>query len=313
MGKYIFKRLMMLIPVVLGISFVVFSIISLTPGDPAQLILGESASAEALANKREELGLNDPFIVRYLKYVSRVVVGDFGRSYTTNVPVAQEIMSRFPNTLVLTISAVLLAILIGIPIGVFTAVRQYSLWDSGIMLLTLLGVSMPVFWLGLMLILQFSLHWNLLPAVGQPSWSINGVRALVLPTLSLGISTAAIITRMTRSSMLDVVRQDYIRTARAKGVSEFYVITRHALKNALIPVITVIGIQFGSLLGGAILTESIFSWPGVGRLLVEAIRQKDTPRVMGIVIFLAIAFSLVNLIVDIIYVYVDPRIRSRYK
>lgn len=313
MGKYIGKRMLMLIPVVLGISFVVFSIMSLTPGDPAQLILGESASAEALESKREELGLNDPFFVQYFRYVFNAMQGDFGRSYSTNVPVTKEIMSRFPNTLALTLSAVFLAICIGIPIGVFTAVRQYSLWDSGIMLLTLLGVSMPVFWLGLMLIIQFSLNLNWLPAVGQPSWSINGLRALVLPTLSLGVNTAAIITRMTRSSMLDVIRQDYIRTARAKGVAEFYVITRHALRNALIPVLTVIGIQFGHLLGGAILTESVFSWPGVGRLLVEAIRQKDTPRVMGIVIFLAVAFSIVNLIVDILYAYIDPRIKSRYK
>ncbi|MGL4676532.1 MAG: ABC transporter permease [Brevinema sp.] len=313
MGKYIFKRMLMLVPVVLGISFVVFSIMSLTPGDPAQLILGESASTEALSTKREELGLNDPFIIQYLRYVRGIVLGDFGRSYTTNVPVAQEIMSRFPNTLVLTVCAVILAIIISIPVGVFTAVRQYSLWDSGIMLLTLIGVSMPVFWLGLMLILQFSLNLNWLPAVGQPSWSLNGIKALVLPTLSLGVGTSAIITRMTRSSMLDVIRQDYIRTARAKGVAEFYVISKHALKNALIPVLTVIGIQFGSLLGGAILTESVFSWPGVGRLLVEAIRQKDTPRVMGVVIFLAIVFSIVNLIVDILYAYVDPRIKSRYK
>ncbi|MGL5955223.1 MAG: ABC transporter permease [Brevinema sp.] len=313
MGKYIFKRVLMLIPVVLGISLVVFSIMSLTPGDPAQLILGESASAEALAAKRAELGLNDPFIIQYLRYAWNAIQGDFGRSYTTNVQVSQEIMSRFPNTLVLTVCAVILAIIISIPVGVFTAVRQYSLWDSGIMLLTLIGVSMPVFWLGLMLILQFSLNLNWLPAVGQPSWSMNGVRALVLPTLSLGVNTSAIITRMTRSSMLDVIRQDYIRTARAKGVAEFYVISKHALKNALIPVLTVIGIQFGGLLGGAILTESVFSWPGVGRLLVEAIRQKDTPRVMGVVIFLAVVFSIVNLIVDILYAYVDPRIKSRYK
>lgn len=313
MGNYIYKRILMLIPVVLGISFVVFSIMSLTPGDPAQLILGESASAEALEAKRNELGLNDPFLIQYVRYVWNAIQGDFGRSYTTNVLVAQEIMSRFPNTLILTICAVVLAIVIAIPVGVFTAVRQYSLWDSGIMLLTLLGVSMPVFWLGLMLILQFSLKLHWLPAVGQPSFSLNGIRSLVLPTLSLGISTAAIITRMTRSSMLDVIRQDYIRTARAKGVAEFNVISKHALKNALIPVLTVIGIQFGSLLGGAILTESVFSWPGVGRLLVEAIRQKDTPRVMGVVIFLAVAFSIVNLIVDILYAYVDPRIKSRYK
>ncbi len=313
MGKYILKRIAMLIPVVFGISLVVFSIMSLTPGDPAQLILGESASAEALEAKREELGLNDPFLVQYARYVFSAMQGDFGRSYTTNVPVTQEIMSRFPNTLALTISGVLLAIIIAIPIGVFTAVRQYSLWDSGIMIVTLLGVSMPNFWMGLMLILLFALNLNWLPAVGQPSWSMNGLRALILPTISLGTGTAAVITRMTRSTMLDVIRQDYIRTARAKGVGEFYVISKHALKNALIPVITVIGIEFGSLLGGAILTESVFSWPGVGRLLVEAIRQKDTPRVMGIVIFLAVAFSIVNLIVDILYAYVDPRIKSQYK
>ncbi|SFB81273.1 peptide/nickel transport system permease protein [Brevinema andersonii] len=313
MKKYIFKRMLMLIPVLLGISFVVFSIMSLTPGDPAQLILGESASEEAIHAKRQELGLNDPFIVQYFRYVSRIAVGDFGRSYSTNLPVWTEIWSRFPNTLVLTISSVFLAIFIGIPIGIFTAVRQYSLWDSGIMLLTLLAVSMPVFWFGLMLILLFSLRWELLPAVGQPSFSWHGFKSIILPTVSLGTSTAAVITRMTRSSMLDVVRQDYIRTARAKGVSEKNVIYKHAFRNALIPVLTVIGIQFGTLLGGAILTESVFSWPGIGRLLVEAIRQKDTPRVMGVVIFLAAAFSVVNLVVDILYAYADPRIKSRYK
>jgi len=313
MQKYIFKRLLMLIPVIFGISFVVFTIMSLTPGDPAQLILGESASAEALKSKRQELGLNDPFIIQYIRYITNILMGDFGRSYTTNVPVIQEIWSRFPNTLALTICAMLLSICISIPVGVFTAVRQYSLWDSGIMLLTLLGVSMPVFWLGLMLILQFSLKWNLLPAVGYPEFSINGLKAITLPTISLGVMTAAVITRMTRSSMLEVIRQDYIRTAKAKGLDKYTVIFKHALKNALIPILTVIGIQFGTLLGGAILTETVFSWPGIGRLLVEAIRQKDTPRVMGIVIFLAIAFSIVNLIIDILYAYADPRIKSQYK
>ncbi|MGL4367283.1 MAG: ABC transporter permease [Brevinemataceae bacterium] len=313
MIRYVMNRFLMLIPVILGISFVVFSIMSMTPGDPAQLILGESASPEALDAKRKELGLDKPFIIQYFQYISMAVQGNLGRSYTSNVLVAQEIWSRFPNTLVLTVFAIFLAVIIAIPIGVFTAVKQYSLWDSGIMLLTLIGVSMPVFWLGLMLILQFSLKWHLLPAVGQPSFSWNGFKALILPTFSLGIMSAAIITRMTRSSMLDVIRQDYIQTARAKGLDEHTVIFRHALKNALIPIITVIGIQFGTLLGGAILTETVFSWPGVGRLLVEAIRQKDTPRVMGVVIFLAIAFSIVNLIVDIMYAFADPRIKSRYK
>ncbi|MGL4561889.1 MAG: nickel ABC transporter permease [Brevinema sp.] len=313
MQKYIFHRILMLIPVVFGISFVVFTIMSFTPGDPAQLILGETATPEALNQKREELGLNDPFMLQYLHYISKAVTGDFGRSYSTNVPVWDEIWSRFPNTLMLTICAVLIAILIGIPIGVFTSIRQYSLWDSGVMLLTLIGVSMPVFWLGLMLIIQFSLKLHWLPSISRPSFSIDGFKSIILPTLSLGVMTAAIITRMTRSSMLDVIRQDFIRTARAKGLEEKKIIYQHALKNALIPVITVIGIQFGSLLGGAILTESIFSWPGVGRLLVEAIRRKDTPQVMGVVLFLAVAFSIVNLIVDILYAYADPRIKSRYK
>lgn len=313
MQKYIFHRILMLFPVILGISFVVFTIMSFTPGDPAQLILGETASPEALYQKREELGLNDHFIIQYIRYVSKAFIGDLGRSYSTNVPVWNEIWSRFPNTLVLTIFAVLFAILIGIPVGVFTAVRQYSIWDSGIMLLTLVGVSMPVFWLGLMLIIQFSLKLHWLPSIGRPSFSWDGFLSIILPTLSLGVMTAAIITRMTRSSMLDVIRQDYIRTAKAKGLNKHTVIYKHALKNALIPVLTVIGIQFGSLLGGAILTESIFSWPGVGRLLVEAIRRKDTPQVMGVVLFLAVAFSLVNLLVDILYAYADPRIKSRYK
>ncbi|MGL5720939.1 MAG: ABC transporter permease [Brevinema sp.] len=313
MHKYIFKRILMLVPVIIGISFLVFSIMSFTPGDPAQLILGDNATPEALAAKRTELGLDKPFLVQYFHYASRAIVGDFGRSYTSSIPVLQEIWSRFPNTFILTICSIALAILIGIPVGIFTAIKQYSFWDSGVMLATLIAVSMPVFWLGLMLILLFSLHWELLPAVGQPSFSIDGIRALVLPTFSLGTMSAAIITRMTRSSMLDVIRQDFIRTARAKGVPEKQVIRKHALRNALIPVLTVIGIQFGSLLGGAILTETVFSWPGIGRLMVDAIRQKDTPRVMGVVIFLAVAYSLVNLVVDILYAYADPRIKSRYQ
>lgn len=313
MWKYVFKRFLMLIPVVIGISFLVFSIMSFTPGDPAQLILGDNATPEAMTAKRAELGLDQPFLVQYFRYVSHAALGDFGRSYTSSVPVMDEILSRFPNTFVLTVCSILLAILIGIPVGVFTSVKQYSIWDSGVMLLTLIAVSMPVFWLGLMLILQFSLRWELLPAVGQPSFSLEGLRALVLPTFSLGTMSAAIITRMTRSSMLDVIRQDFIRTARAKGVSEKDVIYKHALRNALIPVLTVIGIQFGNLLGGAILTETVFSWPGIGRLMVDAIRQKDTPRVMGVVIFLAVAYSLVNLLVDILYAYADPRIKSRYR
>lgn len=308
MHKYIIKRLLLLIPVLLGVSFLVFAIMSLTPGDPAQLILGESAEPSAVLKLREEMGLNDPFIIQYLRFVKNAVMGDFGRSYTTNREVFSEIFSRFPNTLVLAVIGIMISVLIGIPVGIISATRQYSLLDSVSMVIALLGVSMPVFWLGLMLILTFSVKLGLLPSGG-----FEGIQSVILPSVTLGVGSAAIITRMTRSSMLEVIRQDYIRTARAKGVVEKVVINKHALKNALIPIITVIGLQFGGLLGGAVLTESVYSWPGVGRLMVDAIRQKDTPTVLAAVVFLAAVFSVVNLLVDILYAYVDPRIKSQYK
>lgn len=285
-----------------------FTIMSLTPGDPAQLILGESAEPSAVLKLREEMGLNDPFIIQYLRFVKNAVMGDFGRSYTTNREVFSEIFSRFPNTLVLAVIGIMISVLIGIPVGIISATRQYSVLDSVSMVIALLGVSMPVFWLGLMLILTFSVKLGLLPSGG-----FEGIQSVILPSVTLGVGSAAIITRMTRSSMLEVIRQDYIRTARAKGVVEKVVINRHALKNALIPIITVIGLQFGGLLGGAVLTESVYSWPGVGRLMVDAIRQKDTPTVLAAVVFLAAVFSVVNLLVDILYAYVDPRIKSQYK
>lgn len=308
MHKYIIKRLLLLIPVLLGVTLLVFTILSLTPGDPAQLILGESAPKEAVLKLREEMGLNDPFLLQYFRFVKNAVIGDFGRSYTTGREVFGEIFSRFPNTFVLAITGMVISICIGIPVGIISATRQYSFLDSFSMILALLGVSMPVFWLGLMLILVFSVKLGLLPSGG-----FDGLTSIILPGLTLGVGSAAIITRMTRSSMLEVIRQDYIRTARAKGVSEKVVINRHALKNALIPIITVVGLQFGGLLGGAVLTESVYSWPGVGRLMVDAIRQKDTPTVLAAVVFLATVFSVVNLLVDVLYAYVDPRIKSQYK
>ncbi|MGL4652422.1 MAG: nickel ABC transporter permease [Cetobacterium sp.] len=308
MHKYILKRILLLIPVLLGVSFLVFTIMSFTPGDPAQLILGESAPREAVAQLRAEMGLNDSFIVQYIRFVRNAVVGNFGQSYTTGREVFGEIFSRFPNTLILAVLGIIIAICIGIPLGIISATRQYTLIDSVSMIGALLGVSMPVFWLGLMLILTFSVNLRWLPSGG-----FDGLKSLILPSLTLGVGSAAIITRMTRSSMLEVVRQDYIRTARAKGVAEKVVINKHALKNALIPVITVVGLQFGGLLGGAVLTESVYSWPGVGRMMVDAIRQKDTPTVLAAVIFLAVTFSIVNLAVDILYAYVDPRIKSQYK
>ena len=308
MHKYILKRLLLLVPVLLGVSFLVFTIMSFTPGDPAQLILGESAPAEAVAALREEMGLNDNFFMQYARFVGNAITGDFGRSYTSGREVFGEIFARFPNTLVLAVVGVIIAILIGIPVGIISATKQYSLLDSTSMILALLGVSMPNFWLGLMLILTFSVGLGVLPSGG-----FNGLKSIILPAITLGSGAAAIITRMTRSSMLEVIRQDYIRTARAKGLGEKKVINKHALKNALIPVITVVGLQFGYLLGGAVLTETVYSWPGVGRLMVEAIRQKDTPTVLAAVVFLAGAFSVVNLLVDILYAYVDPRIKSQYK
>lgn len=308
MHKYILRRLLLLIPVILGVTFIVFSIMYLTPGDPAQIILGESAPPEKVEQLREEMGLNDPFIVQYFRFVKNGLKGDFGRSYSTRRPVFSEIFARFPATLKLTIAGVLVAVIIGIPVGIISATRQYSLFDNISMIGALLGVSMPNFWFGLMLVLVFSVMLGWLPSGGD-----NGLSSLILPAITLGTSSAALITRMTRSSMLEVIRQDYIRTARAKGVLEKKVINKHALKNALIPIITVVGLQFGYLLGGAVLTETVFSWPGVGRLLVDAIRQKDTPMVLASVVFVSVTFSFVNLMVDILYAYVDPRIKSQYK
>ncbi len=308
MHKYILRRILLLIPVLLGVSFLVFTILSLTPGDPAQLILGENAPKEAILQLRDEMGLNKHFIIQYLNFIKRAIVGDFGRSYTTGREVFGEIFSRFPNTLLLATLGVFIAVAIGIPVGIISATKQYTFVDNFSMIFALLGVAMPNFWLGLMLILTFSVKLSWLPSGG-----FEGIKSVILPALTLGTGAAAIVTRMTRSSMLEVIRQDYIRTARAKGVTEEKVVYKHALKNALIPVITVIGLQFGGLLGGAVLTESVYSWPGVGRMMVDAIRQKDTPTVLAAVVFLAAVFSIVNLLVDILYAYVDPRIKSQYK
>ena len=308
MYKYILKRLVLLIPVMLGVTLLVFTIMYLTPGDPAQLILGESAPKEAVIALREKMGLNDPFFMQYFRFVKNALMGDFGRSYTTGREVFAEIFARFPNTVVLAVLGVMISIVIGIPVGIISATKQYSVTDSFSMVLALLGVSMPVFWLGLMLILLFSVKLGIFPSGG-----FDGFSSVILPSIALGVGSAAIVTRMTRSSMLEVIRQDYIRTARAKGVAEKVVINKHALKNALIPIMTVVGLQFGGLLGGAVLTESVFSWPGVGRLMVDAIRQKDTPTVLASVVFLAVVYSVVNLLVDLLYAFVDPRIKSQYK
>ncbi len=313
MYKYVLKRLLMLIPVIIGVTFIVFFILNLSPGDPAAIILGDQASAEALAMKRKELGLDDPLLVRYGHYMINMLHGDLGTSYKNNLSVWSQVMERFPNTAVLAVAGILVAILIGIPTGIISAKKQYSLMDNTAMLLSLIGVAMPNFWFGLLMVIMFALTLGWLPSQGMGEGFMPLIKSLVLPAVTLGTGAAAMITRMTRSSMLEVIRQDYIDTARAKGVSDKKITTRHMLKNAMIPIITAVGLQFGTLLGGAMLTETVFSWPGLGRLMVDSIKSKDIPMVLGSVIFLAIMFTVVNLTVDIIYAFVDPRIKSQYK
>lgn len=309
MIKYIFRRILLVIPVMIGVSFLVFTMIHFTPGDPVITILGETASQESIDQLREELGLNDPFIVQYFTYVRNIVVDqDLGRSYVTNRPVASEIISRYPNTLKLALLGVLVSISIGIPLGIISAVKQYTWIDNVAMFFALIGVSMPIFWQGILLIILFSVTFRILPSSGFNTW-----QQMILPALTLGTGSAAIVARMTRSSMLEVYRQDYIRTARSKGLGEFTVVVRHALRNTLIPVVTIVGLQFGFLLGGAIVTETIFSIPGVGRLMVDAIRQRDMLIVQGGVLVIAFTFSLINLFVDIMYAFLDPKIRAQYK
>ena len=313
MHKYILKRLLMLIPVILGVTFIVFFILNLSPGDPAAMILGEQATAEALEMKREELGLNDPILVRYFNYMKDLLHGDMGVSYRNSISVWEQVIDRFPNTVVLAIAGILVALLIGIPLGILSAKKQNTIIDNISMVLSLIGVSMPNFWFGLLVVMLFSLKLGWLPSQGMGEGFVPLLLSLILPALTLGTGAAGSIARMTRSSMLEVIRQDYISTARAKGVDERTVTFQHMLRNALIPIITSVGIQFGGLLGGAMLTETVFSWPGLGRLMVENIKSKDIPMVLGCVVLLATMFTIVNLVVDLIYAFVDPRIKSLYK
>ncbi|MDD2495656.1 MAG: ABC transporter permease [Tissierellia bacterium] len=308
MFKYILKRFLMVIPVIIGVSFLVYFIISLTPGDPVKMMLGEEASEESIQEVRDELGLDKPIIVQYFKYISKLVRGDLGVSYRSKRPVLGEIVARFPITLKLTFWSMLVAIIIAVPLGIISATKQYTLTDSICSVAALIGAAVPNFWYGLMLIIWFSSGLGWFPSGGS-----EGIKSMVLPSITLGTTAAAIITRMTRSSMLEVVRQDYIRTAKAKGVNKKVVIRKHALRNALIPIVTVVGLQFGHMLGGMVLTETVFSIPGMGRLMVDSIKSKDTPMVLGCIITLATVFSLVNLCIDILYAFIDPRIKSVYK
>ena len=308
MHKYIFKRILMMIPVVIGVSLLVFMVLKMTPGDPARVVAGAEADEATVAQIREELGLNKPGLQQYVDYMAGMLHGDMGNSYTTGKPVFSEILSRMPTTFTLAFAGVLVAVLIGIPLGIISATKQYSILDNISTLLALTGVAMPNFWLGLMLILVFALQLGWLPSGGATSW-----QGYILPAVTLGVGATANFMRTTRSSMLEVIRQDYIRTVRAKGANEQRVILRHALRNALIPVITVIGLQIGTLLGGAVVNETVFSLPGVGMLMINSINKKDEPVVLGCLITFAVVFSLVNLFVDILYAYIDPRIKSQYR
>ncbi|MHC1759463.1 MAG: ABC transporter permease [Negativicutes bacterium] len=307
MFRYIMKRTLMMIPVILGISLIIFSIMELSPGDPVTLMLGDGASEQAIAELREQMGLNDHFFIKYIRYVKNAAMGDFGISYRNKVPVINEIASRFPTTLNLTFWGVALSVLIGIPVGVISAIKQYTIIDSLSLFSALILTAMPAFWLGLMLILFFSLKLNLLPATGIETW-----RHFIMPSITLAAASMATIIRMTRSTMLEVIRQDYIRTAKAKGASEFRIVYKHALRNALLPIVTVVGLNFGTQLGGAIVTESVFAMPGIGTLMVAAVRTKDTPIVMASVLFAALLAGIINLLVDVLYVYIDPRLKSEY-
>lgn len=309
MYKYILRRIVMMIPVFLGVVFIVFSLMYITPGDPAAIMLGESATPEDVARLRDELGLNEPFLVQFFNYIKGVIFeGNLGISYVTKRSVSTDIIDRFPTTALLALLSALISLVMGIFAGIISATRQYSFLDSFITALSLVGVSMPNFWQGLVSIMIFSLWLGLLPASGSYGWQY-----WILPAATLGTSAAAIIMRMTRSSMLEVIRQDFIRTARAKGQSEWIVIMKHAFRNALIPVITVAGLQFGFLLGGSVLIESIFAIPGLGKFMVDAIRQRDFPVVQGGVLFMALVFSMMNLTIDLFYSFIDPRIKTQFK
>lgn len=320
MRIYIVKRLLQAIPTLLVISFLIFSILYLTPGDPVLLMIGssetDSVDPAVYEAVRRDLGLDKPFFVRYVDYIGNAVRGNLGRSYLTNKEVFPTVMARMPATLQLTLTALLVAVLIAIPLGVLAALKQGSIWDNIATFMATIGVSLPRFWFGIILIIFFSLRLKWLPSfgIGDPSRGIVVVlKHLLLPALALGTSLAAMLTRMTRSSMIDVLNQDYVRVARAKGLKERIVVYIHALKNALIPVVTVLGTQFGALLGGAVVTETIFAWPGVGRLAVNSIARRDFPMIQGNTLIICTGFILVNLIVDILYGVLDPRITYKKK
>ena len=308
MHKYVIKRLLMMIPVLLCVAFVIYAIMNVAEGDPVYSVVSADATEAQIEAAREELGLNGTLLERYFRYVKGMLTGDLGTSYVSKRDVMQTYLERLPNTLKLASVTMVVALAISIPLGIIAAVNQNSIKDTIAMVLALLGLSMPNFWLGLLLIMLFSLKLGWLPSGGYE----NGMLSLILPAFTIGAGLAAFMTRSTRSSMLDVIRQDYLRMARAKGVSERKVIRKHALGNALIPIITVFGVQFSNVLGGSVLAETVFAWPGVGRLVVDAIDQRDIPMVTGALVMTTMIVSIVNLLIDIVYAFVDPRIKSQY-
>jgi peptide/nickel transport system permease protein len=331
MKWYIIKRLLQIIPVVLGVTLIAFALIHLAPGDPVRTMLGQHATQQEIDQIRVKYGLDQPLFVQYFIWLGDVLHGDLGRSILSHEQVTTEIASRFPNTIELAIAAMIFAILIGVVAGIISATKQYTVADYSVMGIALFGISMPVFWLGIMLMMIFGVFLGWLPIGGRidlllPFNRITGfmvvdsiitangaalisvLRHLILPAIALGTIPMAIIARTTRSSMLEILRQDFIRTERAKGLSERKVIYKHAIRNAMVPVVTVIGLNFGLLLSGAILTETVFSWPGVGRLVIDSVYARDYPLVIGCILVFALVFVIVNLITDLLYTYIDPRI-----
>ena len=310
---YVVRRLLLAVPVLVGVSILVFAVMHLSPGDPAAIMLGAQATREDVERLHRDLGLDRALPVQYARWIGRVLQGDLGRSIPLGREVLPEVLIRFKATLILTAGALLVALLIGVPAGIVSATRQYTWLDRLSMGVAVTGVSLPVFWTGIMLIIVFSLTLRWLPSAGMFSPYGGGLGDLawhlVLPAITLGTASAAALARMTRSAVLEIVRQDFVRSARAKGLDERAVVGRHVLKNALNPIVTVLGIQVGTLLGGAILTETVFSWPGLGSMMVRAIQARDYPLVQGGVLLIATTFVLVNLLVDLLYAWFDPRIR----
>lgn len=305
MGQYIVRRLLQMIPITLGILTLIFSLIHLIPGDPAMQIAGEGARPEDVANVRKALGLDDPLWKQYTTYIVRIAHGDLGRSFRTNESVAKEIAVRYPATMQLAFGSMFVALLVAFPLGIVSAIYRNSWIDNVARFFALIGVSMPSFWFGPLLIIAFAINHQWFPVSGRE----EGLKSLVLPSLTMGLALAAILTRMIRVSLAEELNQLYVTTAIAKGVTRAKAIFRHALKNALIPVITILALQFGSLLTGAIITEQIFSWPGLGRLLIQSITTRDYPQVQASILVIALTYILVNFVSDLLYGFVDPRIK----